>query len=250
MRRGPLLKILATAALILAALVFYQDVYMKSADSLSDFKDRQAAAAKTLEKYKRLVSEKPLLEKKLEALREQRMAGETDLFEGQSLSISGAALQETVKTIISGGGGVVSSEKVGKAEKLGNAAGGRFMVISASFEMTLPDTNALTNVLYQIEAHRPVLVVKELYVQSANIRDPKALTARLTVSALTDGLGTGPGTGPLSGGPAPARDQSPSVPPAGQPVSGPAMGAPTGQPAMGGPTGWPAGRPAAFGPQR
>ncbi|MDA8388849.1 MAG: hypothetical protein M0Z58_09340, partial [Nitrospiraceae bacterium] len=130
MKKGMLLKVLVPTALILAALVFYQNVLMKNGDSLAALKDREAAAARALKKYGRLIREKPLIEKKLESMKESRIAREADIFEGQSLSIASAALQETVKNIVSGGGGAVSSERIGKTGPLGG-----FMVISASFEI-------------------------------------------------------------------------------------------------------------------
>ncbi|MDA8087817.1 MAG: type II secretion system protein GspM [Nitrospiraceae bacterium] len=257
MRNTGLMKILAPAAVILAATVFYQDVYMKGADSLSDLKDRQAAAARTLGKYGRLISQAPLLEKRLATMRESRDAAEADLFGGQSLSIAGAALQETVKTIISGSGGVVSSEKIGRAKPMG-----KFMVITASFEMTLPDTNALTNVLYQLETHKPVLVVKELSVQCVDIRAPKALAAGLTVMALMGAspADTGPnGTSPVGAGTVPGGGPpvmgAPTITPAGgpapmglpgAPASGPIGGPMGGIPPAGAPAGW-RGGPVPFG---
>lgn len=183
MKNGNLLKILIPAVVILGALVLYQNVYVKSANRLADLRDRRAAAAEALKRYQKLVDEKPLFEKKLESMRGTRNDLEAGLFSGQSLSITSAALQDTVKTIIASGGGIVSSEKADKAEPLGK----KFMIVSASFDMTLPDTNALTNVLYQIETHKPVMVIKELSIQCMNIRDPKALSARLTVAALTGG---------------------------------------------------------------
>ncbi|MDA8091404.1 MAG: type II secretion system protein GspM [Nitrospiraceae bacterium] len=186
MRNGLLLKIVVPAAAALAFLLFYQNVFTKSADSLSDLKDREQFAAKSLVKYERLVSSIPQKKKKLEEVKELKNSMESDLFEGQSLSVIGADLQNSIKTAVAASGGTLSSEKVENAKPLNE-----FTVISASFEMTLPDTNALTNMLYQIETHRPSIAVKELYIQRSNINDPKTLTVRLTVSALTGGFGNG-----------------------------------------------------------
>ena len=188
MRNGLLIKILVPMAVLLGALVFYQDVYLKNAGKLSDLKDSESLSAKSLEKYRKLASETPTLDKKLAAMRAGRDLRQEDFFEGQSLSITAASLQDAVKKIIAAGGGTVTSEKTGKAELLN-----KFTVISAGFEITLPDTNALTNILYQLETHKPSIVVKEMYVRVTDVRKPKALSATLTVDALTSGPGNGAG---------------------------------------------------------
>ncbi|MDA8155312.1 MAG: type II secretion system protein GspM [Actinomycetota bacterium] len=200
MRNSPLLKILVPAALLLGALVFYQDVYVKSTRKLSDLKDSASATATSLSKYRRLVSSTPALNKRLAQMRETRDNLQEDLFQGQSLSITSASLQDAVKKIITAGGGAISSEKTGRA-----SITGKFVVVTAGFEVNLPDTNALTNILYQLKANKPSIVVKEMYVRCVDTKNPKALTASLTVAALTGVPGNDAGTGmdtiPMEAGP-------------------------------------------------
>lgn len=177
--RGGALKILLPVVAVLAGLVLYQDVYLKSAGSLADLKGRVAAEDRALRKYSKLVSEAPAFRKKLAAVKAERLAAVTELFEGQSLSIAGSYLMADVKTIVSGCGGTIASESEGMPKPLG-----KYHVVSARFQMTLPDTDALTNVLYQIETHEPAMTVKKMHVQRLNINDPRALTARLEVASL------------------------------------------------------------------
>ena len=62
---------------------------------------------------------------------------------------------------------------------------GKFTLITVSMDITLPDVRALADILYAIETRTPYLVVKELDVRVSNFKEPKALAAKLDVSALT-----------------------------------------------------------------
>jgi hypothetical protein len=135
---------------------------------------------KTLEKYVTLISEKPALEKQLASLKETRKDDDSKLIEGQTLSLAGASLQDTVKDIVTRSGGTISSERIGKPEDLG-----KFKVITASVDTVLPDPRALRDILYSIETRTPYLTVKELDVRIRNYRDPRELVVKLDVSALT-----------------------------------------------------------------
>lgn len=166
----------------MAGFVAYNYGYLRVKAELSAVKDDQAVKTKLLAQYVALLSEKPALEKKLALLKEERQADNSRLIEGQTPSLSAAILQETLKGIIVNRGGSISSERVGKPEDLG-----KFKVISVSMDAVLPDTRALGDILYSIETRTPYLVVKELDARVRNMRDPKELTVKLDVLALTGG---------------------------------------------------------------
>jgi hypothetical protein len=79
-------------------------------------------------------------------------------------------------------GGTISSQRVSTPEDLGS-----FKVITVSIDAILPDTAALSEVLFSIETRTPYLVVKELDTRVKNIRGPKDLIAKIDISALTGG---------------------------------------------------------------
>ncbi len=168
--------------LVMVGYVTYQYGYLRVASDLAAIRDDKSVKTKLLEKYLMLISERPALEKKLASLKEERLADTTRLVEGQTPSLAAAALQETIKGIISGRGGSISSERVGKPEDLG-----KFKVISVSMDTVLPDSRALSDILYSIETRTPYLVVKELDVRIRNFREPKELSVKLDVMALTGG---------------------------------------------------------------
>ncbi|MBA4373790.1 MAG: hypothetical protein C0402_13135 [Thermodesulfovibrio sp.] len=170
--------------LMLAGYGIYNYGYLRVQGDLSAIKDDQAVKAKLLDKYVTLIAEKPVLEKKLAALKEERLADKSKLIEGQTPSLSAAILQETLKGIIVNRGGSISSERVGKPEDLG-----KFKIISVSMDAVLPDTRALGDILYSIETRTPFLVVKEFDARTRNLKDPKDLTVKLDVLALTGGSG-------------------------------------------------------------
>ena len=181
-RKSKLLAIAIPVVIILAGLVAYQYGYQGVKHEMISMKEMQASKTKMLEKYMSLIAEKPDLEKKLDALKEGRKADNSKIIEAQTLSISAATLQETVKGIITGRGGSITSERVEKPDALGN-----FRVINVSIDAILPDTRALSDVLYGVETRTPYLIIKEVDIRVRNFRDPRELMVKLRISALTGG---------------------------------------------------------------
>jgi hypothetical protein len=165
---------------VLIGLVMYQHVYLRTQADVNSLREEQAIKTKTLERYITLISEKPQLEKNLASLKEARKADDPKLIEGQTLSLAAALLQDMVKDIITGRGGTISSERVGKPEDLN-----KFKVISVSLDAVLPDSGALTDVLYSIETRTPFLIVKEIDIRVRNYRNPRELMVKLDISAMT-----------------------------------------------------------------
>ena len=115
-------------------------------------------------------------------MKEERKADDSKLIEGQTPSLAAAALQDMVKGIITGSGGAISSERVGKAEDME-----KFKVIRISLDAVVPDSRALSDILYSIETRTPYLVVKELDTRVRDFRNPRELMIKLDVAALTPG---------------------------------------------------------------
>lgn len=168
--------------IILTGLLIYQYGYLRIQSEIASIKEEQAIKTRTLEKYTNLISEKPYLEERLSSLRETRKAEDSKLIEGQTPSLVAAQLQEIVKGTITGREGTISSERVGKPDDLG-----RFKVISVSVDAVIPDSRALSEILYSIETRTPYLIVKELDARVRNYRDPRELMVKLDISAITGG---------------------------------------------------------------
>ena len=157
-----------------------------------------------------VIAEGPELQSKLSALRDQRKTDTGKMIQGDTFSLTAAALQEIVKGIISSRSGVISSERVGKEEDLTTAPAGqpkeeskgqkgtaskkektgekkRYKIINVSFDFTAPDTGALRDILFFIETKTPYLVVKELDCRVRNFQQPRELMVRLDVAALYGG---------------------------------------------------------------
>jgi hypothetical protein len=179
-RKNKTLLIGVPLGVILLAVVGYQYGYVAVRSELAEIKEAQAVKTKTLEKYIALIAEKPSLEKKLASLTEERKADNSRLIEGQTPSLAAATLQETVKAQISSRGGVISSERVGKPEDLG-----KFKVISVTIDASVPDSRALSDILYSIETRTPYLVVKELDTRVRDFRNPRELMVKLDIAAIT-----------------------------------------------------------------
>ena len=180
MKKSKLLVLSVPLITILLILVAYRYGYQGVYKDVASLKADEVSKSKTLAKYMALSAQKPEMEKQLASLKEERKAENSKLIEGQTPSIAAAALQETVSGMITARGGSVTSQRVEKPETLD-----KFMLITVSMDITLPDVRALADILYAIETRTPYLIVKELDVRVANFRDPKALAAKLDISALT-----------------------------------------------------------------
>jgi hypothetical protein len=180
--RNKFLVIAIPVIVVLAGLVVYQYGYQGVNNEMNSMKEIQTSKTKMLEKYISLIAEKPDLEKQLESLKEERKTDDSKIIEAQTLSIAAATLQETVKALITGRGGSITSERVEKPDNLGN-----FKVINVSIDAILPDTRALSDVLYGVETRTPYLIIKEVDTRVRNFRDPKELMVKIRVSALTGG---------------------------------------------------------------
>jgi hypothetical protein len=167
---------------LLAAAAVYEYGYLGVQGEVSAILEAGAVKSKTLEKYVALIAQRPEFEKKLAQMKDQRKADDRKIIEAQTPSLAAATLQNSVKALITGKSGTISSERVEKPEALG-----KFRLISVSIDAVLPDAKALADVLYAIETQTPYLVVKELDARVRNINDPRELTVRLRVSALTSG---------------------------------------------------------------
>lgn len=180
MKKNRTLVLAVPLMIVLLGVFAYKYGYQQVQGDLATLKEEQQVKEKTLAKYMSLIAEKPGLEKKLAALKEERKMDDSKMIEGQTLSLAAATLQDVVKGIITGRGGTISSERVGKPEDLG-----KFKAINVSIDTVLPDARALSDILYSIETRTPYLVVKELDARIRNYRDPRDLMVKFDISALT-----------------------------------------------------------------
>ena len=180
--KSKLLVVAIPVIIVLAGLVAYQYGYQGIKVEMNAMKEEEATKTKKLGKEISLIAEKPDLEKKLESLKEERKADDSKIIEAQTLSIAAATLQETVKALITGRGGSITSERVEKPDTLGN-----LKVINVSIDAILPDTRILSDLLYGVETRTPYLIIKEVDTRVRNFRDPRELMVKIRVSALTGG---------------------------------------------------------------
>ena len=180
MKKSKTLLIGVPLVIVLFGVAAYRYGYLTIRGEMAAIRESQAIKIKTLERYIELIAMKPAIETKFTALTEERKADESKLIEGQTLSLAAATLQDMVKGIITGRGGAISSERVGKPEDLG-----KFKAITVTIDAVVPDSRALSDILYSIETRTPFLVVKELDTRVRDFRNPRELMVKLDVSALT-----------------------------------------------------------------
>jgi len=110
-----------------------------------------------------------------EAIKEQGKAQDVTLISGEPISLASENLRELVKGVVSGRGGTISSERIGKSEDLEKptvappgaatpaakapaakkatkpVAGPKLQVLSVSIDSVLPDTSALSDILFRLK---------------------------------------------------------------------------------------------------
>ena len=172
----PLIPLMAA----LLAVVAYRYGYLAVRTEISSIREECAVKIKTFQKQMAMIAQKPAMQKKLDLLTEARKADNSKLFDGKTSSISTAALLETVKGIITGRGGTILSERAGKPGVLG-----KLTVIAASIDASLPDAKAIGDVLYSIETRTPYLVVKEIDIRVKALNEPRELSIKLDIIALS-----------------------------------------------------------------
>jgi hypothetical protein len=218
MKKSKLLKIAIPCMIVLVVFVLYEYVYLAVAADLDALRERQAVKMQTLNKSIALIAQKPEFEKQLAAIRELAKTQSAKLIEGEPISIASANLQGTVKGIVTGRSGTVSSERIAKPEELDKSAtaekaslpakepltakgrpsavaktapkqpeGGRLKIITVSMDASLPDTGALSDVLYSLETRTPYLVLRELDIRVRNFKEPRELMVRMDVSGIYGG---------------------------------------------------------------
>ena len=181
-KKSKLFLIAVPVIVILLAAVVYEYGYLNVRAELNDREDAVAARAKTLSKYRALIAQKPRVEKELAALREAKKSEISKTIEGQTPSIAAASLQDAVRGMITARGGTITSERAEKPEEAG-----KFRIITVTLDAIMPDTRALADTLYAIETQSPYLVVRELDTRIRTFKEPRDLTVKLKVSALTGG---------------------------------------------------------------
>jgi hypothetical protein len=181
-RRSRLLPFAAPLMVILAGFAVYEYGYERVEEEKASIREVELSKTRILEKYVAIISEKPALEANLSALKEKAKAEDSKIVAGETLSLAAATLGDSVKAVVTGKGGSISSERVEKPEDLGN-----FKVVNVSLDLILPDARALADVVYSIETRTPYIVIRELDTRVRNFQQPKELMIRLRVAALTRG---------------------------------------------------------------
>jgi hypothetical protein len=182
MKKNKTLFFAVPLMLILLFILVYNYGYLEVRADTIAVKDEQDIKIKLLQKYTELIADRPMIEEQISSLKAESRADDSKLIQGQTPSLSAATLQEIITGIIVEKGGTISSQRVSTTEDLG-----RFKVITISIDAILPDTAALSEILFSIETRTPYLIVKELDARVRNIRGPKDLIAKLDISALTGG---------------------------------------------------------------
>lgn len=182
-KNNTFLIIAVPLAIALLGLTLYEYGYLGVQSEVAATKEASFEKKRMLKKYLTLIASKPRLEKQLAALKETRKALDSKTIEGQTPSIAAAALQNTIKGVITARGGTISSERIEKPEDLV----GNFKIITVALDAVLPDIRALSDTLFAIETQTPYLVVRELDATIRNFQAPKELTVRLRLSGLTGG---------------------------------------------------------------
>ena len=85
-------------------------------------------------------------------------------------------------------GAATPTAKAPAAKKAAKPVSGpKLQVLSVSIDSVLPDTSALSDILYSLETRTPYIAVKELDVRVRNFREPRDLMVRIDATGLYEG---------------------------------------------------------------
>ncbi|MFQ3574033.1 MAG: type II secretion system protein GspM [Thermodesulfovibrionales bacterium] len=182
MKKNRLLFFAIPVMIVLLVMTLYEYGYLSLVEEINALRERRALKEKTLKKYNETIANIPLLEEDINKLKEMKKGLENRLFQGQTVALASASVQDTVKGIVIANKGNITGERIGKTEDLGSVK-----ILNISIDMIVPDTKALSDILYLIETRMPYLVVKEVDTRVRNFREPRDLLVKLDISALTTG---------------------------------------------------------------
>ncbi|MBI5849109.1 MAG: hypothetical protein HZB31_14390 [Nitrospirae bacterium] len=180
MQKSKILSWAIPLMIVMLLLGAYKYAYRDIRAGMASVREEQEIKIKLLLKYMGLIAQKPQIEKQISLLKAERKSDDLKLIDGQTPSLAAATLQEIIKGIVVEKGGTISSERVEKPEDMG-----KFRIITISMDTVLPDTAALSEILYSIETRTPYLMVKELDARVKNIREPRELMVKMDISAMT-----------------------------------------------------------------
>jgi len=166
--------------IILTIMVAYQYGYLSIKESIGLIKEEKEMKLKKLLKYKKILQNSKELENELIKLNKILKDEEVKLIPGKTYALACAKLQDNIKKLIKEGGGSVRSERM---EKTSDYEG--YKVITVSVDAEVSNIEALSNILYSIEASTPYMVIKELNIRVRNYRRPDRLIVRLKVAGLS-----------------------------------------------------------------
>jgi hypothetical protein len=179
MKRNKLLIWAIPLIILMSGYAVYEYGIVSVYRQYDEIREQNNIKMKMLKKCNALIAQKPLLEKQIVELKRARKDEDVKMFTAQTMVIASANLQNAVKGIIAGRGGVINSERMEKADEEG-----KFKIISVSVDAVFPDIRALSDTLLAIETQTPYLVVREVDVRVRNFADPKDLIVKLKVAAL------------------------------------------------------------------
>jgi len=181
MQRNKRLLYLIPLIIILTGLLIYQYGYTRMRTELSSMKEEESIKLEKLKRYVQIISERPLLEKRLAELKKQRLDDNAKLIDAPTAAMAGASLQNMINEIFTKNGGIMGSQRIENVEERG-----KFRIVSVTINGSVNDTNALRDIIYSIETNIPYMFVKNLDTRVKNFKKPTGeLTVNLTVSALT-----------------------------------------------------------------
>ena len=130
--------------------------YLQQQAELEHYRER-------IERLSRVAAHRDAFAEQLQQLAGRRVLSRYVLSQ-RSETLAAAALQEQLKGIVEGSGGRLTSTRTMPAQRAGG-----FLKVSVSARMSV-DTDALRQVLYDLESNVPYLMVDELSVRSRRSR--------------------------------------------------------------------------------
>ncbi|WP_456376814.1 type II secretion system protein GspM [Thiolapillus sp.] len=151
--------VLLLGALFLSVMLLLALIFLPWWSRMQTYDAAASQSADRIERYQRLLDSRPLLEKRLKALR-QDLRKRNYFISAANPELAAAELQNRVKKIVTGAGGKLISTQKLDADKDGDT---REIEIKVRMK---GDVEALAKVLHELEGQLPIIMVQDISIRS------------------------------------------------------------------------------------
>ena len=183
MKKSKLLMIALPVTILLFCYAAYEYGYLAIQLEKIEMGEKRSQKERMLLRYLATISQRQHIQSALVFLRPLKKVNDEGIIKAQEPAKAADALNSILKEVFSQKGGVISREKPQEPQKTG-----ALTVMVMEIDAVLPDAGALHEIVYAIETHPFLMVIKRMDVKISDKNNPRELSAKFEIAALYGGL--------------------------------------------------------------